>query len=156
MCCRLCAVCFDWLKCKSGSHKHLVGVAVLRKLEMIAFDRFHRGFGPKKKETIKNILNISCSRVQNNHQEITGSEPWEALVVLVQSIHHGLEPFSGGQDLIAGDFGHGILPGHWASSNLYTLPNGLSMRKQQLRRFHYIPGSFHSLDSQMFWNYSRM
>ena len=69
--------------------------------------------------------------IRNDSPEEAG-EPREALVVFVQSIHHRLEPFCGGQDLIAGNLRHGILSGDWASSHLYTLPNGLSARKQQL------------------------
>ena len=49
--------------------------------------------------------------MRNDSPEEAG-EPREALVVFIESIHHRLEPFCGGQDLLAGEFGHRILPGH--------------------------------------------
>ena len=91
--------------------------------------------------------------IRNDSPEEAG-EPREALVVFVQSIHHRLEPFCGGQDLIAGNLRHGILSGDWASSHLYTLPNGLSARKQQLGYifiYTYAPGPATPLHPPMGW-----
>ena len=78
---------------------------------MIVFeDRFCWGSGPKKTKNLISPKTIIRRFIRNDSPEEAG-EPREALVMFVQSIHNRLEPFCGGQDLIAGNLRHGILSG---------------------------------------------